>query len=219
MGRESRQARRARERREQTQQRNKLNAQSNRRSIIAGGAIALVVLLILAVLAFGRGGGTGNGVTATGTALAISAFTPVPGYTSGPAKCTGNEMVESGFYHVHAHLTMIHNGKPVTLPSQIGFKSACLYWVHTHSPSEGIIHIESPYPITPTLGDFFHIWGVPLSSTGFWRFKGPVRVFVNLKPYTGDPRKITLHLHTDVTLEVGRPFVAPKRFNFGTYGV
>ena len=47
---------------------------------------------------------------------------------------------------------------------------ACFYWMHVHA-QDGIIHIESPTPKTYELGQFFDIWGLPLSSTQI----GPTR--------------------------------------------
>ena len=32
-----------------------------------------------------------------------------------------------------------------------------MYWVHTHS-ADGIVHVEAPATVHPTLGDFLSIW-------------------------------------------------------------
>jgi hypothetical protein len=40
---------------------------------------------------------------------------------------------------------------------------SCFAWLHTHS-ADGIIHTESPVTRTFTLGEFFDVWGQPLSS-------------------------------------------------------
>lgn len=218
MGRESRQTRRARERRQQSRQ--QARSSPTRWSVVAGAAVIVAVLVVLIAFVFGKSlSASGSSVNATATAQAE--FTPVAGLAAGPARCSFNEMTGAGFYHVHAHLTLLDRGKQVTIPANIGFEyhNDCLYWVHTHSPSYGIIHIESPYKIVPTLGDFFKIWGVPLSSSRAWKYSGPMKVYVNLKPYRGNPRSIPLRQHTDVTIEVGGSFRAPKRFDFAAYQV
>lgn len=226
MGRESRQARRARERRlqEQRQRAQHTGTLGNARWAIAVGAVIVaLVAVVVGALAFSNQGSSSNS-SAQATAVAQTQYTPVAGLAAGPARCSYNEMVAPGFYHVHAALSLYHNGQAVAIPSNLGFKwqHDCLYWVHTHSPSYGIIHIESPFKIVPTLGDFFHIWGVPLSKEHVWKWSvapGQLRMYVNGKPYTGDPAAIKLYHHTDVTLEVGGPFRPPQKFNFKKYQV
>ena len=62
--------------------------------------------------------------------------------------------------------------------------------------------VESPVKRTFTLGNFFDIWGQPLSSNQVLQYSDgkPLRVFVNGKPYTGDPRAIELQAHTLIAL-------------------
>src|SRR5947209_8837976 len=113
---------------------------------------------------------------------------------------------EAGTYHVHAHLTILVNGRAVAGPpanTGIHIEHLCLYWLHTHD-STGIIHIEAPHPISPTLGNFFDIWGQPLSrqrvadhTVGAGRV---LRVYVGPTPYSGNPRTIKLYEPTKVTL-------------------
>ncbi len=53
----------------------------------------------------------------------------------------------------------------------------CFYWLHVHT-TDGIVHIESPSKTQGfTLGQFFDIWGVPLSSTQVGPATGKVTVF------------------------------------------
>lgn len=42
-----------------------------------------------------------------------------------------------------------------------------------------------------------------------------MKVYVDQKPYTGNPRDIVLVKHKTITIEIGPPFVAPKPYNFG----
>jgi hypothetical protein len=91
----------------------------------------------------------------------------------------------------------------------------CLYWVHTHTP-DGVIHIEAPQFRTFTLGDFFAVWGEPLTRTrasSAHAAKGQsLRVWVNGNRYTGDPRAIPLAVHTDIVIEAGPPFPTLPKF-------
>ena len=91
----------------------------------------------------------------------------------------------------------------------------CLYWIHTHTP-DGIIHIESPNTRVFTLGDFFTIWGQPLTANQAAKAKADkgtkLKVWVDGKPYTGDPRQIPLAYHTDVVVQAGPPFSTPPKF-------
>lgn len=124
--------------------------------------------------------------------------------------------------HVHTHLAVFYDGKQIQVPAYIGMaptpQGGCLYWLHTHGP-DGIIHIEAGSPSNPngghyTLGNFFHIWGEPLSGDQVGPFKGAVTAYVNGTPYAGDPNKIALQSHKQIVLEVGTPVVPPPIYSF-----
>jgi hypothetical protein len=124
--------------------------------------------------------------------------------------------------HIHQHLVIFDHGHEVAIPPNVGQPAGkrCIYWLHTHTP-DGIIHIEAPLDRSFTLGDFFKVWGQPLSrskaSTAVAAKGGSLKVWVDGKPYTGDPNKIALNAHTDVVIEGGPPFPTPPRFtNWGT---
>jgi hypothetical protein len=87
--------------------------------------------------------------------------------------------------------------------------SRCDYWLHVHT-QDGVIHIESPTARTYTLGEFFDIWGQPLSSTRIASATGRLTVFVNGERYLGNPRDIELGSHLDIQIDVGAPTVAPE---------
>jgi hypothetical protein len=127
--------------------------------------------------------------------------------------------------HVHAHLALFHKGQQIAIPYGIGIVKPFqvkdgfvgmgqgIYWLHTHDAT-GIIHVESPDDRTYTLANFFNIWGQPLTSSNVAGLTGTVRAFVDGKLYTGDLRKIVLGAHTQITLEVGAPFVPPPAYSF-----
>jgi len=127
------------------------------------------------------------------------------------------DAMEGQRVHIHQHLTILDRGTPVPVPFNVGRPAAgtCLYWLHTHTP-DGVIHIESPSDRTFTLGDFFTVWGQPLNTkraaSAMATGGASMKVWVDGKPYAGDPARIPLKAHTDVVIEVGPPFPAPPRF-------
>jgi len=119
--------------------------------------------------------------------------------------------------HIHPHLTILDHGKPVGIPEDVGRPIAgqCFYWLHTHTP-DGIIHVESPTFRTFTLGEFFAIWGQPLTPRDVAGAKPRpgerIVVFVDGDRYTGDPRAIEFAQHLDIDILVGPPYTKPPPF-------
>ncbi|MEP6622596.1 MAG: hypothetical protein ABJE47_24955 [bacterium] len=119
--------------------------------------------------------------------------------------------------HIHQHLVILDHGKIVDIPPNVGQPAAkrCIYWLHTHTP-DGIIHIEAPKDRSFTLGDFFMVWGQPLSrtaaSSAHTAKSEPLRVWVDGKPFKGDPRSIPLVAHADIVIQAGPPFITPPKF-------
>jgi hypothetical protein len=117
--------------------------------------------------------------------------------------------------HYHAHLDVIADGSPVTVPAFIGIDNnlGTITALHTHQP-DGIIHIESAANIPFKLGQVFTEWGQSLSSTQV----GPVslgtdkvlRVYVNGKEVTTDPTQIVLHSHDEIVVWVGAKGTTPQ---------
>ncbi len=127
--------------------------------------------------------------------------------------------------HYHAHVSLIVNGRQLALPLGIGIKNAvvvgdslaiagtCFYWLHAHDRT-GIIHVEpSQTGHTFTLGEYFDVWGEPLTSSNVAGQQGPVTVYIDGARYLGDPRAIVLSAHQQITLEVGTR-VAPPVYDF-----
>jgi hypothetical protein len=140
--------------------------------------------------------------------------------------CQSSEQV---LFHIHAHLTVFVDGAPRGVPAGVGIAppyqveqtsvgafvagATCFMWLHTHS-ADGIIHTESPINRTYTLGNFFDIWGQPLSRRRVGPARGPVTAFFDGKLYTGNPREIPLLAHSQIQLEVGKPLVAAEHIAF-----
>jgi hypothetical protein len=129
-------------------------------------------------------------------------------------QCQSNEQLA---VHYHAHLAIYVAGNLAVLPAGVGIDNTdqCLYWMHVHQ-TDGVIHIEAPKSFAThkfTLGEFFDIWKKPLDSTHIGDTTltrdQKLVIFVDGKVITGDPRKIVLGSHTQVTLEVTPPEINP----------
>jgi hypothetical protein len=137
--------------------------------------------------------------------------------------------LESLLFHVHAHLAIYVDGEPEEIPYGIGIgqpweviagsagpyvsRGSCFSWLHVHSP-DGIIHIEAPIPRVFTLGDFFAVWGEPLSATQLGDVEEPVFAYVNGEPVDGDPADIVLADREVIQLNVGTDWPAPQPYTF-----
>jgi hypothetical protein len=139
------------------------------------------------------------------------------------------ERLENVTYHVHAHLTLFVDGKAYGVPLGIGIgqkwegvntadgpfveAGSCFMWLHTHA-YDGIIHIESPTPTIYTLGQFFAVWGQPLSKTRLGPYRGKVTTFYDGQVWTGNPSDIPLTSTTQIQLDAGTPIIAPEHIVF-----
>jgi hypothetical protein len=147
------------------------------------------------------------------------------GNTVDGIKCLGQEQL---LFHIHAHLTVFVNGGARQVPYAIGIVNpqlqntpegpfvgggSCFYWLHTHA-ADGIIHIESPVQRIFTLGNFFDVWGEPLSRTQVGPSKGHVTALYNGQVFLGNPRNIPLNAHAQIQLDVGKPLIAPVKIAF-----
>jgi hypothetical protein len=140
--------------------------------------------------------------------------------------CQASEKV---VYHIHAHLTIFVRGKAQVIPYGIGIGppikgvntqagpfvtvGSCFMWLHTHA-LDGILHIESPAQRIYTLGQFFAVWGQPLTRTRVGPARGKVTAFYNGKVWTGNPSSIPLMSAGQIQLDGGTPIVAPQHIAF-----
>jgi hypothetical protein len=134
-------------------------------------------------------------------------------------------------YHVHSHLDVFVNGKPVRVPAGIGIDTTskavqhgampdgstayggirkcpqvCISPLHTHA-DQGVLHTETSKPTPNTLGEFFVEWGVRLDPRCVGGYCKPdsIRFYVNGKQYGGDPRKILLADRSEIAVVIGSP--------------
>ena len=128
--------------------------------------------------------------------------------------CEPTERID---YHVHAHLNIRIDGELQLIPAGIGILPTCFSWLHTHVDS-GIIHVEAPAERDFTLGEFFDVWGRPLSATQVGdRAVGPgesMFVFVDREPYSGDPRAVVLRDLEAIEIQVGPAALEPLPYTF-----
>ena len=120
---------------------------------------------------------------------------------------TGTEKV-----HKHAQLHIYADGLLVPIPDSVGLAPKQAAALHTHDPG-GVIHIESSKPFSPTLGDFFAMWGVPFGAdqVGDLKNEGGKRVYVlvNGKPVR-DPINRSIHDGDSFVVGYGEPDSFPK---------
>jgi hypothetical protein len=179
---------------------------------IRDASVILALIIVAGALVLRFEGRTRTTSAVTPGSLA-SSLRPIDG-----VHCDG---LEGTAYHIHTHLEIFGGGRQVIIPAGVGIPADCYYWLHTHDDS-GIIHVEAPSSVKPTLGDFFDIWGQPLSRRRVANLSvtpgRAMRVYVNLKPYTGNPRGIILRDHMNITIEITPPFKPPSKYDFGAAG-
>jgi hypothetical protein len=121
-----------------------------------------------------------------------------------------------------AHLDVFADARAVRVPAGIGVLRTCAYWVRTQA-ADGVITIGSPQRRAFTVGDFFDIWGAPLTANQMLSFhltaRRPLRAYVDGRRASGDPRAIRLRDGREIALVVGRrPRNVPARFAFPRAG-
>jgi hypothetical protein len=205
---------------------------------VLGGAVAVaLVAALIAVLGRGSGASGAGGGTASATSTATATARPpnAPALAGLDRAATGDpvdgiqcQTAEQVLFHIHAHLAVYVGGQPRGVPEGIGIApprhevqtpqgpfvdgGSCYYWLHSHT-ADGIIHIESPEQRTFTIGNWFDLWGQPLSSQQVGPATGPVIAYVNGRRYSGDVRGIPLDVHALIQLDVGGD-IPPQPFTF-----
>jgi hypothetical protein len=147
-------------------------------------------------------------------------------------------------FHVHSHLDVFVNGKPVQVPAGIGInihdpavhhqvledgsdayggidppcKQPCVSPLHTHDVS-GVLHTESAGSEPNHLGQFFTEWNVRLDADcvgGYCRPQASILVYVDGNTYDGNPADIELTDHKEIAIVIGTPpETIPSKFDFG----
>jgi hypothetical protein len=137
--------------------------------------------------------------------------------------------MESSEYHVHVHLDVFKDGRPVIVPGGIGINiedpavkrfenpagpgyggirnpcnEPCISPLHTHDP-DGVIHTESPTTTPNTLGEFLIEWAVTLPADA--------KVYLDGVEHTGNVASIELTNMLEIAIVMGEPpSVIPSDF-------
>lgn len=167
---------------------------------------------------------------ALGSADTTASGAPVDGIT---CRTASDQLVK---YHIHILADIFVNGQQVHIPAGAGIPAprlvehladgvfmdnslgGCLYWLHVHT-NDDIIHVESPYKATFTLGQFFDVWQQPLSRNQVGPARGTVVAYVNGSLFAGSPRDIPLLPHAVIQLDVGSPAVSFQPRQFAVIGL
>ncbi len=202
-----------------------IQARAARRRRMRGISLGVIVVVAVAIVAFvATRPKSDSHPTASQTLPGILTGTqPWPNNTTDlAARLNKMSLPAAGsVLHIHAHLDLYVNGTAVQVPADIGIGDNAESSVHTHDVS-GVIHMEAASQATFTLGEFFDVWGVRLTSTclGGYCNTGDqtLRLFVNGKPYTGDPRALVLNEHDEVVVAYGTqaqlPSPIPAKFDW-----
>jgi hypothetical protein len=191
-----------------------------------------VFLLALTLAGCGGGGKSSENTKHQARSVTIWPAPPDPMERTRLAGLTP-ETHEFVLLHVHAHLDIFRNGKPVSVPAGIGIniddpavrrfkvpdgsiayggirppcQNPCISPLHTHA-DDGVLHTEAKEHEFNTLGEFFTEWDVRLDANCIddsCRPKTPVAVYVDGKKFDGDPRSITLENLREIAIVIGTP--------------
>ena len=192
---------------------------------LRGAAICVLLVVVSAGCGSDGGGNSSNG----GEEGVCAQLGDVP------------ENAEFLQYHVHAHLDVFVDGRPVPVPAGIGIdldnpatvadKSAngavigaglrqecdkpCISPLHTHDLS-GLLHTETEKPSPNKLGQFFTEWAVRLTPDCIGAYctpKTPIKIYVDGKVETGDPSEIELSDMREIAIVIGTaPAKIPMEF-------
>ena len=198
----------------QAERKRALRQQQMRRYGLIGGGIVLVALLILGISQFVIRGNQNSPTTG------LDAH-PATGQTVDGMQCLSAQGVA---LHIHQYLDLYINGKQVTVNPGIGIVNSanCLYPLHVHNGEPNVIHNEtSQQNVSYTLGQFFDVWGVKLSSgqIGNYKVDSSHRLVIKLidksgavTTYTGNPYNIQLGDEETVYLLYNSPNVPIKPY-------
>lgn len=144
--------------------------------------------------------------------------------------------------HVHSHLDIFIDGKPVAVPAGIGIDitnpavqrfeergtvsyggidppcdKPCISPLHTHDDT-GILHTESQTSEGHTLGQFFTEWGLTLNDScvaDLCRPATEIKAYINGIEYEGNPANILIEDLREIAIVVGTPpATIPKTADF-----
>ena len=209
-------------------------SQGRNRMVLVGGIVAVAVLLIAVVIAVTNSSKTRQEEAAATDLNKAPATTavgrdtappwPAPADAAAAVRAAGLPMLneEGAVEHIHAHLDIQVEGRPVEVPAYLGIDKGrgSISPLHTHDAT-GIIHIESPVMRQFTLGELFTEWDISLSAGNIGALHADsaksLRVFVNGTQRDGNPAALSLNAHDEIALLYGSPQPGenvPSRYDF-----
>jgi len=153
-----------------------------------------------------------------GLALLLGAFAPPVATPVGigarfhPPPASRCASSESG-RRAQVHVELFARRRVVLIPAGIGVARDCA--LRTTAPT-GVVEFVAR--MNPTLGDFFSVWGQPLSHSRLAGFVGRVQAYVGGRPWRGDVRDVPLRPQGQITLVVGGLVQPHAFFLFPTAG-
>jgi hypothetical protein len=192
--------------------------------VVVGGVVAIVETSLAA-----SADATTKAATAVRTADRTAATSAAAGRTTAAPWALPSDVetavhsagltmltAEGTALHIHQHLSITVDGKAITVPAELGIDEPAqqLSALHTHDTT-GILHVESPVQRTFHLDQAFAEWDVRLAKGAVGPYVNgkdgtKLAVFVDRKPYTGDPRDIVLKEHEDIDFVVTTDGSTPK---------
>ncbi|MGP3925136.1 hypothetical protein [Streptomyces sp. 8N616] len=188
---------------------------------VAGVAVLGIVIAVAVAVLSNQGGGPSSPQAPTEASIPATPMKTAEGRTTDPpwnapgdpaarVQAAGLPMLgeEGNVEHIHAHLDVVVDGKPVSVPADIGIdqRDQQISPLHTHE-ANGVIHIESPVKATFSLGQFMTEWDVALTQDSIGGLKAgdgnSFRAYVNGKPYAGNPAAIEFKAHDEIAIVYG----------------
>jgi hypothetical protein len=208
--------------RQRERQRQLRNQQVRRYSLFGGGAVVVIVAIVLiSVFAFHIGG---VGASKSGHTTPLATFPAIGGAAAGaqPIDNMTCDPSQGGAQHLHDYLKIYIDGQQMTVPPGVGIPAGCLYPLHVHNGEPNVIHVETADAKRVfTLGEFFDVWGQPLSATQIGGYKANAQhklvyeVFDasgKLSTVTSDPRQLALVNHDTIVILYNSPNVHPTPY-------
>ena len=201
----------------QRQRQREIQRQRLTRGGMIGGAILLVIILAIVISQFVLRGGPSK---TSGGVPSLNAQ-PATGQAVDGLTCLS---AQGGAMHIHQYLNLYINGQRVNANPGIGLVDSanCLYPLHVHDSEANVIHNESSTVTTYTLGQFFDIWGVKLSSAQVGQYKVDsshklvVEIFDasgHMTTYTGNPYDLALQERQTIYILYNSPNVKPAAWD------
>ena len=191
----------------------------------AAGVLAAAVIAGIVVVVASGGGSSGSSQTYHGNSVPAAAevgvqTTPPPwppeyDHLAQRLDALGLPGLNEQIFHIHALLHVYINGKPVTVPANIGLNGSTgpFSSIHTHDTS-GLVHMEADRTYPFTIGQFFAVWGVKFSNDQIGPYKSTgdkkLGVYVNGKQVS-DPVNYVMHDHDNIVVGYGKPGSFPTK--------